>query len=75
MTVVSLFGLDGGEVVAVLEWAAVVEPVDPFGGRDLEVLEALPGPAGLSLTRFSGHLTCGETARHERSLDACPLPA
>jgi hypothetical protein len=47
MTVVRLFGLDGCEVVAVLERPAVVEPVDPFGGGDLELVEALPWLAGL----------------------------
>ncbi len=40
-------GLDWREVVAVPEWSAVVEPVDPFGGGDLEVVEALPWPARL----------------------------
>lgn len=46
MSVVSVFCFNGCEVVAVLERAAVVEPIDPFGGGDLEVLEALPGPSG-----------------------------
>lgn len=45
-SLVSLFGLDWGEVVAVLERASVVEP-DPFGGGDLEVVEALPRPSWL----------------------------
>lgn len=35
------------EVVAVLEGSAVVVPVDPFGGGDFEVVEAVPGPPGL----------------------------
>ena len=46
VTVVSLLGFDGCEVVAVLVRAAVVEPVDPFGGGDLEVVETFPRPAG-----------------------------
>ena len=40
-----LLGFDRGEVVAVLERAAVVEPVDPFGGGDLEIVDALPWPS------------------------------
>jgi hypothetical protein len=47
VSVVSLFGLDGCEVVAVLKGATVVEPVDPFGGGDCEVVEALPRTPGL----------------------------
>jgi len=40
VSVVSGLGLDRCEVVAVLEGAAVVVPVDPFGGGDLD--EKLP---------------------------------
>ena len=47
VTEVRVLCLDGCEVVAVLERAAVVEPVDPFGGRDLEVVEPVPGPPAL----------------------------
>ena len=47
VTVVRLFGLDGCEVVAVFVGAAVVEPVHPFGGGDLEVVDALPWPSRL----------------------------
>ncbi len=43
VSVVCLLGLDRREVVAVLERPAVVEPVDPLGGGDLEVVVALPG--------------------------------
>ena len=35
---------DRGKVPAVLERSAMVEPVDPLGGGDLEVVEALPRP-------------------------------
>ena len=52
VSVVSSFGLDGCEVVAVLERAAVVEPVDPFGGGDLEVVEAFPGSAAFDQLGF-----------------------
>jgi hypothetical protein len=34
----------GSEVVAVLERAAVVNPVGPFGAGDLEVVDDLPWP-------------------------------
>jgi hypothetical protein len=44
---VSGFGLGWCEVVAVFEGPAVVEPVDPFGVGDLEVVESLPGSPGL----------------------------
>jgi hypothetical protein len=47
VSVVSVFGLYGREVVAVLVGAAVVEPVDPFGRGDLEVVEAFPRASGL----------------------------
>jgi hypothetical protein len=46
VTVVRCFRLDRCEVVAVFVGAAVVEPVDPFGGGDLEVIEAFPWPPG-----------------------------
>ena len=39
VSVVSVFGFDGCEVVAVLE-RAVVESVDPFSGGDFDVVEA-----------------------------------
>ncbi len=44
-SVVSVLCFDGCEVVAVFVGSAVVEPVNPFGGGDLEVVEALPGPS------------------------------
>jgi hypothetical protein len=44
VSVVSGLGLDRCEVVAVLVGPAVVVPVDPLGGGDLEVVEALPRP-------------------------------
>jgi hypothetical protein len=47
VSVVSLLDFDGCEVVAVLEEAAVVVPGDPFGGFDLDVVEAMPGTPGL----------------------------
>src|SRR5689334_17504919 len=42
-------GLELGwrDVAAVLVEAAVVEPVDPFGGGDLDVVGGLPGAARL----------------------------
>jgi hypothetical protein len=44
VSVVSGLCFDRREVPAVLEGSATVEPVDPFGGGDLEVVEALPRP-------------------------------
>ena len=49
-------------------------------GQSSIVLGAIPerrsdSHRAVSLTRFSGHLTCGETSRHERSLDARPYPS
>jgi len=37
--VVSLLCFDRREVVAIFEGAAVVEPVDPFRGGELEVVD------------------------------------
>ena len=45
VSVVSLLCFDRCEVVAVFVGPAVVEPVDPFGGGDFEVVEAFPGQA------------------------------
>ena len=42
----SLFGLDGCGVVGVFERVVVVEPVDRFGGGDLEVGGAFPPAVG-----------------------------
>lgn len=47
MTVVGVFELCRGEVIAVFVDASVVEIVDSFQGRDLDVFEGLPGPRGL----------------------------
>jgi hypothetical protein len=40
---VELFELGGWDLAVGFEEAAVVEPVDPFEGRVLEVVEAAPG--------------------------------
>ncbi len=47
VSVVGGFELGGWEVAAVLVEAAVVEPVDPFGGGDLDVVDGLPRLSGL----------------------------
>jgi len=44
VSVVSLLGLDGCEVVAVLERSAVVEASRPILRGELEVVEAFPRP-------------------------------
>jgi hypothetical protein len=41
VSVVSSFGLGRCGIVAVLAGAGVVVPVDPFGGGEFEVVEAL----------------------------------
>jgi hypothetical protein len=43
LSVVGGLHLDRGDVAAVLVAAAVVEPVDPFGGGELDLLDAAPG--------------------------------
>ena len=45
MSVVGGLELGGWDVAAVLVEAAVVEPVDPLGGGDLDVIDGPPGPA------------------------------
>ena len=47
MSVVEVLGLHGRDVAAVLVEAAVVEPVDPFGGGVLDGVQGAPGTAGL----------------------------
>ena len=39
VSVVRGLGLDRREIVAVLEGSAVVVPVDPFGGGDLDIVD------------------------------------
>src|SRR5664280_2099930 len=41
--VMGLLQLDRGDVAAVLEQAAGVEPVDPFGGGVFDLVDAVPG--------------------------------
>ena len=43
MIVVELLGGFGGEVVEVLMRAFGVEPHDPFGGRELDLVDVTPG--------------------------------
>jgi len=43
-SIVRLFELRRWHVAERLEESRVVEPVDPFEGRELDLLEALPGP-------------------------------
>jgi hypothetical protein len=45
--VVKVFEFDWWDVAAVLVETSVVEPVDPFEGGDLDVLDGPPGPAWL----------------------------
>lgn len=46
MSVVRVLCLDRGEVAAgVFVEPSVVVPVDPFGGREFDLVEGAPGPA------------------------------
>ena len=46
MSVVGGFEFDLWDVAAVFVEAAVVVPVDPFSGRDLDLVDAAPGASG-----------------------------
>lgn len=46
VSVVGALELDRWQVAVVLQQAAVVEPVDPFGGGEFDLLDGAPGPAG-----------------------------
>lgn len=43
LTVVEVFGFGWRGAADVVEEPSVVEPVDPFQGREFEVIEASPG--------------------------------
>ena len=45
LTVVGVFGFGGRDAPVSVQEPPVVEPVDPFQGRQFEVLEAPPGAA------------------------------
>ena len=47
LSVVGVLEVGGWDVAAVLVEASVVEPVDPLGGGDLDVVDALPRPSRL----------------------------
>lgn len=57
MSVVSGLGLDRREVVAVVERPATVEPVDPFGGRDLESSRPFHGRRSLTSSVLKSLIT------------------
>ena len=46
LSVIGCLQIDGWDVAAVFVEAAVVEPVDPFGGGQLDLLDRPPGLAG-----------------------------
>ena len=46
LRVVGVFEGGGWDVSAVLVEAPVVEPVDPFGGGEFDVVDGAPGTAG-----------------------------
>jgi hypothetical protein len=76
VSVVSLLGLDGYEVVAVFEGPSVAVPVDPFGGGDLDSskprqgLRALISSILCSPTTDSASVVVGGAHRSGRGLDA-----
>ena len=43
LSVIGCLQIDGWDVAAVFVEAAVVEPVDPFGGGQLDLLNGPPG--------------------------------
>lgn len=52
LSVVRSFEFGGRDVAAVFVQAPVVEPIDPFGGRDLDLLDRFPGLAGFDQLGF-----------------------
>jgi hypothetical protein len=44
--------LDGRDVTAVLVEAVLVEPLDPFGGGEFDLLDAAPGFSGFDQFGF-----------------------
>lgn len=48
LSVVGRLQFDGWDVAAAFVEAVVVEPVDPFGGRQLDLLEGPPRLRGLT---------------------------
>jgi len=56
MTVVACFGFGGRDVADRLQQPAIVEPVDPFQGGELDGLERAPWSASVD------HLSLVETA-------------
>ena len=64
LSVVSGFHFGGRDVAAVLVEAAVVEPVDPFGGGQLDVVDTSPQEPSGRPTRGRCMDTCADaTAR------------
>ena len=53
LTVVEFFGFGWWDAADVVEEAAVAEPVDPFHGGELEVVEAFPGAFVADVSGFA----------------------
>lgn len=62
VSVVGLFQLGGRDVAAVLIQASVVEPVDPFRGGELDLINALPRRSGLDQLSLEQPLIVSATA-------------
>ena len=76
LSVVGRLQFDGWDVPAVLIEAVVVEPVDPFGGGEFDLLDGPPGLAwfdqlGLvqAVDRFGQGVVIGAADRADRGLD------
>ena len=52
LSVIGCLQIDGWDVAAVFVEAAVVEPVNPFGGGHLDVLDGAPRLAGFDQLGF-----------------------
>ena len=76
LSVIGSLQIDRWDVAAVFVEAAVVEPVDPFGGGQFDFLDGAPGLAGfdqLSLVeavdRLGQGIVVGAADRSHRGLD------
>jgi hypothetical protein len=78
LSVIGGLQIGGWDVAAVFVEAAVIEPVDPFGGGHLDFLDGAPGLAGLDqlgfvqpVDSFGERVVIGAADRSDRGLDAC----
>src|SRR5205807_10582372 len=74
----SVFGLGRRNVADGLQEPSVVEPIDPFQGRELDGLEAAPWPAPMdhlglveTVDGFGESIVVGISDAADRRFDAC----